>query len=343
MSFLLSKKQIPHLLLSRPEKDSRLALGETLPPSALPLLQSIGLLKVFEEQAIRKTTGYHSAWGSDRVSDHNFYFNHPFRYGLKLDKERLLETLGESQKDYIREFKRLSSVTDDSTEVTVVLDDNTKISARYLVDATGRKRVVTKALGIADHDFDNLVAFSAHVPKIKMNGLPHGVYVEPFETGWGIVSELSETTSVMTLFTTKNLPNKSDFTHYKNWAGLIENTKHLKSFLSPDKNTRVVGGKANSSRVETFAGKNWLALGDAAMAFDPLSSHGITSGIYTANQAALAIEKDLELNDSKGLETYANRLEKVFGGYLSQKGQLYHQEKRWATSLFWKELHQTGR
>ena len=50
VSLLLKRKGIPHLVLDRRTSRKQLALGETLPPSALPLLQSLGLLDLFENK-----------------------------------------------------------------------------------------------------------------------------------------------------------------------------------------------------------------------------------------------------------------------------------------------------
>lgn len=338
MSFLLRQKKIPHLLLGRAEKQSPLALGETLPPSALPLLQSLGLLSLFEAHALKKTTGYHSAWGSSHVVDHNFYFNRPFQHGLKLNKAQLLLALEELGKEQVYPFKRLSAIKEEIDGVSVTLDDGTEITAKFLVDATGRKRVVGKALGISETEYDQLMAFSIHLPCVRLPRLPHGVFVEPFESGWGIVSELSKQTSVMTLYTTKNHEAKPDFMNYDQWPKLLEETQYLKSFLSSIEGLKVIGGNANTTRLSRCAGKNWLAIGDAAMAFDPLSSHGITSGVYTASQAGDAIVKSLESGNADALDAYADRLEKIFGGYLEQKKQLYAQERRWEGSSFWEEM-----
>lgn len=338
MSFLLRQREIPHLLLGRTEKQGPLALGETLPPSALPLLKSLGLLPLFEENALAKTTGYHSAWGSSHVADHNFYFNRPFQHGLKLNKEQLLLALEELQKELVFPIKRLSAMSEEAEGISVTLDDGTEIAAKFLVDATGRKRVVGKALGIAETEHDQLMAFSTHLPRIRLPRLPHGVFVESFESGWGIVSELSEQTSVMTLYTTKSHEAKSDFMKYDRWPELLEDTEYLKSFLSPAEDIKVMGGNANTTRLSSCASKSWLAIGDAAMAFDPLSSHGITSGIYTASQAADALTKSLESGNSEALDAYAERLEKIFGGYLEEKKQLYAQERRWEQSSFWQEM-----
>ncbi len=338
MSFLLHKKGIPHLLVGREEKQRPLALGETLPPSALPLLQSMGLLALFEAYALKKTTGYHSAWGSNHVTDHNFYFHRPFQYGLKLNKESLINALEEQQQEYIREEGRLTAITQTSGAIRVDLDNGKSIEGALVVDATGRKRVVSQALGVEQVEKDQLMCFSCHVPTVRVRGLPHGVFVEPFESGWGIVSELSVDTSVMTLFTTKNHEARSLITNYENWPELLGETRHLKSFLSPLNEAKVMGSKANSSRLTEMAGVHWLAIGDAAMAFDPLSSHGITSGIYTAQQAVEAIAKVRKEEGGMPLQDYSQTLTRIFEGYLQQKRQLYRQERRWEERSFWQEV-----
>ena len=58
LSVLLKRKQIPHVVLDRVHKQKVMALAETLPPSAMPFLEELELLSLFQEAAIRKTYGY---------------------------------------------------------------------------------------------------------------------------------------------------------------------------------------------------------------------------------------------------------------------------------------------
>jgi hypothetical protein len=46
---------------------------------------------------------------------------------------------------------------------------------------------------------------------------------------------------------------------------------------------------ARSSRLERFHGEGWLAAGDAAIAFDPLSSQGILSALYSGLKSGQAV------------------------------------------------------
>ncbi len=339
LSMLLKQKSIRHVLLCRNAEKKALALGETLPPSALPLLQSLNLLEVFEANALQKMHGYHSLWGSPDVVDNNFYLHHPYKYGLKINKQGIISSLAQLQQKHILQFdKQLTFSASDKT-ITVSFENNQQpvtIHGKIIVDATGRNRSVLNMLGIPSVDFDSLVAFSCHITRIKHPKLVHTVYVEAFETGWGIVSAISETENVMTLFTNKGNAMQQQLQQYHNWTSVLANTTYLKGFLPATANSKITGANAGSSRAAYTAGENWLAIGDAAIAFDPLSSHGITNTIYTAQKAATAIEAYLQNTDAAILKEYDDTLKAIFTQYNTTCRQLYSTEKRWPKAAFWK-------
>jgi len=345
LSLLLEKKGIDHVVISRKGKANSFALAETLPPSALPLLGKLGLLELFESTAIQKTYGYHSLWGSNAVTDHNFYFHNPFKHGLKINKAAIISHLEHQQKRHIKYYEKSFAVVSDINGVTTAFDDGAltkSIKAKLIVDATGRNRAVLGHLNIPATNYDALMAFSCHVPRVKHSALTHNVYIETFEEGWGIVSALSETENVMTLFTTKKNPVQPQLKDYENWATLLSGTTYLKDFLTESKDIKVKGSKANSSKAVALAGDNWLAVGDAAISFDPLSSHGITNALYTAHLAATTIEKHIKQGDHTALKAYDKLLAAIFEQYLQTKGQLYNNEKRWPVSSFWNDKNSAG-
>lgn len=338
LSLLLQRAGVGHRLLSRVEKRLPFGWGETLPPSTLPLLKSLGLLDVFE-QCATKTRGYHSLWGSHQVRDTNFFSQPRFQYGLKLDKKRLLELLQEQVQEQVLEFDEIQQLAVQNGEVQVQIRSGetvTNLQSPLVVDATGRARAVLKRLAIPSKDYDRLLAFSVHLPKVKHARLVHGVFVEPFEHGWGIVSALNETTQVMTLFTEQEISQFSQFKQYALWKELLSGTQILKDFLVEGATPHVVGAQANSSKATRLAGKNWLAIGDAALAFDPLSSHGISNAVYGAHSAYQAIIASKTQRSSLPLQGYEKTLSGIFEGYLQQRRQIYAQEKRWPNQPFWK-------
>tara|TARA_B100000809_G_scaffold110161_1_gene108694 strand:- start:340 stop:1392 length:1053 start_codon:yes stop_codon:yes gene_type:complete len=325
LSILLKEKKVDHVVLDRVEKRKTLELPETLPPSTLVLLESLNLLELFERSS-SKTFGYHSLWNSDTLTTDNFFSHNPYKYGLKLNKKPLLNNLGELVADHIIPFNNLIELDRSDENVTVKIESNNAvqtIKSRVIVDATGRNRTILKHLGIKSELFDNQLALSCHLPYFKHPQLMHKVYVESFEYGWGIVSSLNEQINGMTLYTKKGSPILPQLKDYRNWKELLSNTKLLKKFLSDDLNRKVVGGDANSSRASQIAGSNWLAVGDAAIAFDPISSHGISNAIYSANAAANAIKSYVTSNSVTSFQHYDDTICKIFNEYLKQKLKLY--------------------
>ena len=106
LSILLKRQGIGHLLLARHEKIPALALGETLPPSTLALLEKLQLRALFETCG-QRTSGYYSLWGSDRLQHISFTEQKPFNYGLKLSKQALLDTLEAEVSEHMLYVDRL--------------------------------------------------------------------------------------------------------------------------------------------------------------------------------------------------------------------------------------------
>ena len=162
----------------------------------------------------------------------------------------------------------------------------------------------------------------------------HEVLTESFAGGWGIVSGLDKEMQVMTLYTTKNTGLHSQLTKYSNWKTILADTKYLRKYLAKEAPNNIHGGKANSSAPQQIAEENWIAIGDAAMAFDPLSSHGITNAIYTAHRAS-----EIFTNSSYSLQEYHQDIQAILTTYLKTKNTLYQREQRWPEEVFWETYH----
>ena len=70
------------------------------------------------------------------------------------------------------------------------------------------------------------------------------------------------------------------------WQARLQQTIHTQSRLRAfdlQAALRVVA--ANSSRLNYVSGRGWLAVGDAAMAFDPLSSQGLVQALASGIRA----------------------------------------------------------
>jgi len=338
LSLLLKRAGIEHVLLSRKETQKPLPLGETLPPSAFGLLDRLDLSPLFE-QCGTPTYGYQSMWGSERIAEQQFFGQQPRSTGLKLDKAALIKALQQEVKEHVLEFDDLLEAAADAESARLTLNAGNKrieATSKLVVDATGRARALLKRLGIGQQRFDNTVASYCHVPRIAHPQLMHGVYIESFAEGWGIVSHLDEERTAITVFTNKGNAVLRHLKHFEGWQKALAETVILKDFLAAGPLSKVSGRQANSSKAAQLAGKRWLAIGDAGIAFDPLSSHGITNAIYGAHRGFEAIRAQLGDAQSNALATYAETLNRIFDGYLRQRGGLYASEQRWRTE-FWAE------
>jgi len=86
--------------------------------------------------------------------------------------------------------------------------------------------------------------------------------------------------------------------------------------------------------MDHVTGNSWLLAGDAAIAFDPLSSLGIYRALKSGLLAARAIQ-DCLLGDQAALKEYARGIQSSFDKYLSMRTIICGREQRWASSAFW--------
>src|SRR5438105_1809590 len=75
---------------------------------------------------------------------------------------------------------------------------------------------------------------------------------------------------------------------------------------------------ASSSRMRRSAGRGRLAVGDAAAAFDPLSSQGVCWALDSGRVAAQAVEHHLR-GDRGAFRAYAQWVNACFAAYLETR------------------------
>ena len=76
---------------------------------------------------------------------------------------------------------------------------------------------------------------------------------------------------------------------------------------------------ADSANLNPSKGEGWIAIGDAAISFDPLASRGLHHALASAREAVL------------GIDSRTGGFEK----YLTQKRRYYGLERRFEGEVFW--------
>ena len=96
---------------------------------------------------------------------------------------------------------------------------------------------------------------------------------------------------------------------------------------------------ARSQYLSPCAGPDWLAVGDAAAAFDPLSSQGILRALRMGKIAAYTIRDTLH-GKAASIDKYRLYVESEYAHYRASHRAFYLQETRWPEAPFWARRHQ---
>lgn len=313
--------------------------GDALPPNAKPLLKQLGILDLLNSPNHIPYYGNKSIWGSDDVHEKEF-LEDIYGHGYLLDRlhfEHQLRQLVESNSNDFYKGYHLKKVYSQENGVEVDIQKDSKrikLQAQYIIDATGRKASVCRHLGAHKKNIDEQLTISFwHQLKHK---IPRQIWIEATEHGWWYLSPNTFCQVNCMFFTSKTIiPKGHEMVSFLKHE--LEQTKHIKQIIQPTeielKENHLM--PSGTSCLEQPYGKNWLAVGDAAFSYDPISSYGITSALATGFYGAHAIAGKLT-GENDAFLTYRYILENGAKSYLQKLIHQYNMEKRWPESPYWK-------
>jgi len=92
---------------------------------------------------------------------------------------------------------------------------------------------------------------------------------------------------------------------------------------------------AHGATLNDPVGAGWLTIGDAALAFDPLSAQGVFNALYTGLAGAEAALRWLQ-GEAGALADYRSALAAIGNAYLRHRAAWYGEERRWPDQPFWR-------
>jgi len=338
-SLTLSAYKISHCLIDA-NTSAIQKPGDALAPNAKPLLKQLGILGLLENARHIPYYSNKSSWGTAELHEKEL-IDGVYGHGYLLDRlhfENQLRALVYNNRTPFYSGYKLKKVQtkDNLIEVEIQTDsDNKKIQAQYIIDATGRKASVCRHLGIHKEELDTQLTISFwHRLKQK---IPRQIWIEATENGWWYLSPNADSQVNCLFFTMKELIPKGHevLTFLKDE---LAKTLHIKKIIEPTEQELVDKklSPSGTSYLEQPYGENWLAVGDAAFSFDPISSYGITSALATGFYGAHAIAGKLA-NEEDAFLTYRYILENGASAYLQNLAYQYTMEKRWSNSYYWKK------
>lgn len=318
-------------------------VGETLPPAIRKPLTRLGVWEQFVSAGHLPSYGISSAWGGPSLYENDMIFN-PYGNGWHVDRNRfdgMLAEAAQARGAIIYKGARLVSCAhvDGGQWSAEIVCGSRRLDVRapFLVDATGRaSSPARKACGAKRKVADRLIGivnFLSPVSPVTLS--PPFTLIEAARDGWWYSAPLPDTRLVVAYMTDADLYARESRRAADYWQESLLRTEHTRSRTnSYARHSRQYVFNACSSRLMKAAGQSWLAVGDAAMSFDPLSSQGIYQALSTGLDAAHVVLDRLN-NRATSLQEYARRLEMVFENYLRERKKYYGAEKRWPDSIFW--------
>jgi flavin-dependent dehydrogenase len=309
-------------------------IGETIPGAAVRLLRSFGLPAPEIDGPHRSVSTILSSWNSPDLLA-RYSIRDPYGTAWRLDRDafdsdlRLAAIAGgvTFRTNHVGELQTQRGCWE------VRFCDGAIEHTKWIVDATGRRAALARRLGVQRFRDERLIAFYG-VGRIDPDWQADRTIVEAVSEGWWYAARLPSGAPIAGFHTrarkASDLRIKRDA-----WTEELIQTQHVSKFVSPklfDKPPRALD--ARGARLADFDGDRWIACGDAAMCFDPISGQGIFSALQSGHAAAEAVVHALD-GDTAKLSQYSSRMEDAWAICRSRARTIYRSERRWQSSPFW--------
>lgn len=313
-------------------------LGETVPAGIVTPLARLGLWAGFLADGHLPSPGTVACWGGPTPVERDALFD-PYGCGWHLDRAlfeaSLLDAARDAGVDVRSGTVRDCTPGDDGWTVRVGAPRPVTLHAGWVADASGRAARVARGRGSGRVRCDRLVGLArfARTPDGGDDTDPRTV-VEATEAGWWYVAPLPGRRVVAALFTDADLLPRDPGGRSRCWTDLLGGTRLARERLAGASSpTPLRVAPADSGVLAPPCGRRWVAVGDAAQTWDPLSGRGIATALASAPAAAEVLAA--RHPDTAASDRYAWQVRAVFGAYLRERAVQYGRERRWAASPFW--------
>lgn len=329
------------LLAERRGGGAEFKVGESLPPQGRALLRELGVERRFDGDAHAPSYANQSAWGTAALRSTDFVMGR-HGHGWHLDRAKFDAMLRDAAREagaaILEDAHACEFARGGDGLWRVRVPSRGELLAPWLLDCTGRASLVARGRGVPRVNHDRLLGFVS-LFRAQVSDRDSTTLVESVPHGWWYTARLPDARRVAVYFTDADAETAPAARDAGGFARLLGETAHVRRRLegyeasAPPRATA-----ANTARLAEFTGDGWLAAGDAAASFDPLSSQGICTAIYSGLRAGAALARRLA-GDPDSLAQYAAELASVFDAYLTHRSAFYGHERRWPQRPFWKRRH----
>ena len=184
-----------------------------------------------------------------------------------------------------------------------VLGRDLDLRSRYVVDASGRRCILGKQLGLweKDQQFNQFAIYSwfrgVNPPTPETSEYIH-VHFLPVERGWVWHIPIYEDITSVGAVVEKSSFLKSGKDHETFFTELMSMTPNTRHILKGAERVKPYYIEADYSyKMSQFAGNGWLMVGDAARFVDPIFSSGVSVAMRSGQFASQALISSLKGED----------------------------------------------
>jgi flavin-dependent dehydrogenase len=305
---------------------------ETLAPSVQLPLRALGAWDAFQRAGFTPCWGIHSSWATVELDEQDFSF-HPYGHAWTVDRSRFALFLQSAFREaegrllvgaislgIVRNGARWRNRVQSGDGRTLEVD------ASVVVDATGRGAWAARTFGVRREIRDALVVLhGAHVAACG----PSVLTLEAAEDGWWFTLPMEGRRFVAFVTDTEVLAGRSAPEAFREFLLRTD----VVSALVTGAIEVVRGARAEMSRLIHPGGSGWVAVGDAAIARDPLSGSGCLAAVRDGLAAAESIDAFLA-GDDGALDRRAGLLSREWMRVLDARRDVYQLQRR-HQSGFW--------
>lgn len=212
-----------------------------------------------------------------------------------------------------------------------------KIRANYLVDATGRNASLSRQLNIHMQKHDKLMGVGCFFYASDNQQHKYGHIIESCKDGWWYCAHLPDNKIVISLFSDADIISNKRLNQTKQWQSQLSQTQHIAGYIQGAKldTEKPWVRNACSQILNGILPSNFVAVGDAACGFDPISSMGIGFALSSGCQAALTIINNDTTTSANQFSLYQQDIQGIYNEYLTTHKKIYEKEQRWIHADFW--------
>ena len=244
---------------------------EVIAPAACGVIDALGIAPLLVDTSIaRRCHGIRRRWGTTQTEAEDFLWR-PGGRGFVVDRVPFDQALRQAAEDAGVRFiaGRVIAARHDAGAMVATVEPGSaafEIAAGLLIDATGRPSAVARRMGARRLIYERLIAERQSV---------HRSLTSDPNAGW--------------------LDVESDVSRQGQWSYAVSGPDgrcERWTIYRPEQHVRVrsrLRVDASSAQLSQAAGDGWIAVGDAAASFDPVTSQGLANALSTALVAAGAI------------------------------------------------------